>query len=103
MNNKSPIEGILDELTRAVGPKVTAATLKKVERAKAAFRRFEAQVEAESAEERAKQNFVVTLSHPEHGTVKIARRALTASQAEEAAKKLAPGFAVVGSEIERKA
>ena len=99
----NPSEGILDELIRLVGPQVTAATWKKVGRAKAALRQLEAKAEAAYRAEEAKKNFVVTLTHPEHGTVNIARRALTAAEAEAAAAKLAPGFEVVESRIEKKA
>jgi hypothetical protein len=98
----SPTEGILDELMRLVGPQVSAATWKKVGRAKAALRALEAKAEATYLAEQAKQNFVVTLTHPEHGTVKISRRALTAAEAETAAAKLAPGFTVVSSREEKK-
>jgi hypothetical protein len=99
----SPTEGILDELMRLVGPKVSAATWKKVGRAKAALRQLEAKAEAAYLAEQAKQNFVVTLNHPEHGTVNIARRAASAAEAEAAAAKLAPGFTIVESRIEKKA
>jgi uncharacterized membrane protein YkoI len=98
----SPSEGILDELMRLVGPKVSAATWKKVSRAKAALRQLEAKAEAAYRAEEAKQDYVVTLSHPEHGTVKIARRALTSAEAEAAAAKLAPGYEVVESQIENR-
>ena len=80
-------------------PNVTAATYRKIERAKSALRRLEAAAEQEAARVRALQDFVVTLVHPEHGEVKIARRALTASEAEAAAAKLAPGFKVVSSTL----
>jgi hypothetical protein len=97
---KSPMEGILDELMRSAGPHVTAATWKKVARAKAALLSLEAQADAEIAVERAKHNYVVTFAHPEHGEVKINRRALTVEEAEKAAAKLAPGFKVVESRAE---
>jgi uncharacterized membrane protein YkoI len=103
MNNNSPIEGILNMLEEAAGPRVTAATHRKIERAKAAFRRFEAQADAEAALEAQKQDYVVTLEHPEHGTVKIARRTLTAAEAKAAAMALAPGFKHVATELERTA
>jgi hypothetical protein len=99
----SPTEGLLNELIRMVGPEVTAATWKKVNRAKAAFRSLEARAEAAAAIEQAKTDYVVTLKHPQHGQIKIARRASTAAEAEAAAVKLAPGFELVGSSIERTA
>jgi hypothetical protein len=100
-NTPSPTEGILNELIRLVGPSVTAATYKKIARAKSALREYEAWADAEIAAEKAKSDYVVTLSHPEHGVVKIARRAASAAEAEKAAAKLAPGFTVVESRIER--
>src|ERR1700757_5293697 len=98
-NSKSVFDSLLNEIERTVGPNIPAATHRKIARAKAALARFEQQVEEEASRERAMQDYVVILASPEHGTVKISRRALTAAEAEQAAKKLAPGFEVVSSQL----
>jgi hypothetical protein len=43
------------------------------------------------------KRYCVTLSHPEHGVIKINRLASTAAEAEKAAAKLASDFSVVES------
>jgi hypothetical protein len=93
---------ILEGLEKAVGPNVTAATYRKIARAKEAARKLDEQVEREAAREAAKIDFVVRLECQGH-VVAVNRRALNEEEAKASAQRLCPAYRVFACEPVRRA